>query len=351
MKWILPVVTLVVAAPPSASAVDRTGRVVETMRLALPRGAVPVGVARHADRVSFVVPGTTAFGRRFGVVDLRSRRARILTWGAGPRSWAAGGQFSPDGSKLLIRRWRKLVAVDVHTGRVTLVATDPSPRPFEWLDDGRVAFIDRGGRFRAVRVGSAATSLGFTLPSGASAEITWSPNGRFVLYGHRCAVHLVDLRTGRTRSLRSHTAGFDAAPGPWAPDGKHFVLPRGFWEHGCRSFGRYPQTTATVHDLVLRRVAVVAGFSFTWKPDDSVLVTTGGTTGNAVGLSQGASVFSLRHRRRAIVFVDRVNGRALLTRGGWLVYQRFAAAATDRNFNEFAPVPVYASLLTLRRRR
>src|ERR687888_326455 len=82
-----------------------------------------------------------------------ANRVRILTWGAGPSAFAVGGEFSPDGRLLLFRRWRRLLAVDVETGRVSFVADDPAPGALGWLSDGRVAFVDRRRRLMFVRPG------------------------------------------------------------------------------------------------------------------------------------------------------------------------------------------------------
>jgi hypothetical protein len=330
---------------------DGIPAVLATARLAVPVRGRPVAVSPRADVVSVLLPGSSTYGHRFALVDVPDGRLRLVAWGAGPRWWPPGGGFSPDGSKLLIRRWRRLVAVDIRTGRAAFVAFDQRPGPFGWLDDGRVAFIDRRGRFRAVRIGGRPTSLGFTLPADAAPDVTWSPNGRYVLFARRCAVHLRDLRTGATRSLGSRVAGFDPGPGPWAPDSKHVLLPRGLWENHCQTLWRYTQILATIHDVGLRHVSDVAGWNFSWSPDARVVVSTGGTTGNSVALLQGASVFSLRQRLRAPIFRNRVAGAAFLTTGGWLVHERYSAAATDRTFQEFADAPTYAARLSPRRRR
>jgi dipeptidyl aminopeptidase/acylaminoacyl peptidase len=327
------------------------GRVLATRRLPLPLGVRPVAASPQADVISVLLPGGATYGRRFGVVDVPTGRLRIVAWGAGPRWWPAGGEFSSDGSKLLIRRWRRLVAVDIRTGRAAFVAFDQGPGPFGWLNDGRVAFIDRRGRFRAVRIGGRPKSLGFTLPRDAAPDVTWSPNGRYVLYARRCAVHLLDLQAGTTGSLGSRVDGFDPAPGPWAPDSKHVLLPRGFWENHCRRLWRYPQTAATIHDVALRRVGEVSGWDFTWSPDGRVVVSTGGTTGSSVALLQGAGVFSLHRRVAATIFPNRVSGPAFLTANGWLVHERYLAAADDRTLEKYAAAPTYASLLIARWRR
>src|ERR671936_1093379 len=105
-----------------------------------------------------------------GYLDLRANRVRILTWGAGPSGFFVGGEFAPDGRLLLFRRWRRLLAVDVGTSRVSFVADDPSPGALGWLSDGRVAFVDRRRRLMFVRPGGRATPAGFRAPDPRGAD-------------------------------------------------------------------------------------------------------------------------------------------------------------------------------------
>lgn len=281
-----------------------------------------------------------------GYVDLRSSRTRILTWGAAGREFAVGGEFSRDGRLLLFRRWRRLLAVDVETGRVSFVADDPATWPIGWLADGRVAFVDRRRRLMVVRPGRRPHPTGFTAadPPGYDdlGRITWSPDGTKVLYGRRCGTWLLDLRTGRRRRV----GGEYTAPGQWSPDGRYFLLPYGTWAESCRLFSTPLWGGQELHGRGGRRLGSLPGGWSTWSTDGRHLVFFGGVSGTAVTYLQPLSVLNLRTHRLATLFANRNGGSAFLGPGGWLVYSRYdrSRLPPDR-VEKLVPVRTYVARL------
>jgi hypothetical protein len=272
---------------------------------------------------------------------------RILTWGAGPREFAVGGEFSPDGRLLLFRRWRRLLAVDVETGHVSFVADDPAPGAVGWLSDGRVAFVDRGRRLMFVRVGGRPTPAGFRSPdprgSDELGDFTWSPDGAKVLYAQRCETWLLDLRSGRRRKV----GGRFTAPGEWSPDGRFFVLREGEWQPSCRWFTTW-LGGGTLYARGGRRLGALQLGERTWSTDGRYLAFDDGVTGTAVAYEQPLSVLNLRTHRLAWIFHGRDYGPAFIGPGGWLVYERYDRPQAPPDEAPLVPARTYVARLVER---
>ena len=300
-------------------------------------------------RVSFeAYPYGGHFQFPVGYLDLRANRVRILTWGAGPSGFFVGGEFSPDGRLLLFRRWRRLLAVAVGTGRVSFVADDPSPGPLGWLSDGRVAFVDRRRQLMFVRPGGRATPAGFRAPDprGADdlADFTWSRDGTKVLYARNCRTWLLDLTSGRRRRV----AGRFAAPGQWSPDGRYFILQDVEWQPPCRRFFAGPAGGGTLYGRGGRRLGALPLGYPSWSTDGRYLAFTDGVTGTAVAYEQPLSVLNLRTHRLAWIFHDRTEGPAFLGPGGWIVYTRFDRAASPPDEAPLVPARTYVARIVER---
>lgn len=324
------------------------GRLLRTRLIAKRAPLELVDQSADGTLVSFISGNGGRFGYAVGVIDVRGGAVRIVARGAAPLGWPRGGELSRDGSFVLVRRWGRVFAADVQTGALTHVADDARPSSLDWLDDGRVSFVDARGRLIAVRPGGR-PRVRVALPPGSVA--TWSPNGRYVLYGSRCRTILLDLRTGGRRALRTPSTYEAAGPGSWSPDSRHFVAYRGQWEQGCNVLWTYTTSHATVHGTRGGQLAAVGGWSFTWSPDGNVLVATGGTKGSGVGYSQGARVVSLSQGLTAEIFDSRVDGRAFLAADGWLVHARYIATAPPESKTAVLPSRLLATQLSARWRR
>jgi Tol biopolymer transport system component len=285
-----------------------------------------------------------------GYLDLRANRMRILVWGAAPREFAVGGEFSPDGRLLLFRRWRRLLAVDVETGRVSFVADDPAPGPVGWLSDGRVAFVDRRRRLMFVPLGGRPTPAGFRAsdPPGVDdlGDFTWSPDGTEVLYSRGCRTWLFDLASRRHRRV----GGRFTKPGPWSPDGRYFILGDGVWQgqSGCRGFWSVLDGGGTLYARGGRRLGALPLGYPTWSTDSRYLTFTDGVTGTAVAYEQPLSVLNLRTHRLAWIFHDRDYGPAFIGPGGWVVYGRYDRPSALSDEAPLVPARTYVARMLAR---
>ena len=154
------------------------------------------------------------------VLDLiRGSRRHVV----GPLD-AVGGfapaSLSPDGRSLLYERAHPIV-VHLADGRTTRIPTRPELGPVEWLRDGRVAYVSRGGQLMFVRPGRRALGTRLWLP-GRPTNFSISPKGRRLVYTDpRNRLWLLDRATGRRRRLPP-----GLAPGPFSPDGRLVALTR-----------------------------------------------------------------------------------------------------------------------------
>jgi Tol biopolymer transport system component len=154
------------------------------------------------------------------LIDLAGRNRRRLV-----RPFSTGGvpgqvQLSPDGRSVLYDR-RTPVVVRIADGRVTRIATRPELGSAEWLRDGRVAYISRGGQLMFVRPGYRPHGTRLWLP-GRPVNFSISPDARRVVYmDPRWRTWLLDRQTGRRRRVQP---GLE--PGPFSPDGRFVALIR-----------------------------------------------------------------------------------------------------------------------------
>jgi Tol biopolymer transport system component len=200
-------------------------RIVRVRRLALlPEGSVnePITALSPDGSLAAYVLRQGAHRFELGAVDVASGTHRLLVRSATLSPLDEEGIFSPDGRELLFRRWARLEAVDVRTGRVRTVVSHAGQGSYYWLRDGRVAYLDRDGRLDLTRPDGKPRALGVRLsPDEMYAP---SPDGSRVLYQSASRIWLLDRRRRRRRPL-GH--GLSIQPGSWSPDGRRFALVRG----------------------------------------------------------------------------------------------------------------------------
>jgi TolB protein len=168
--------------------------------------------------VSFVrVGGGYGFG--IGVRSLVTGKSRILARSASLSPYGEQAIFSRDGRELVFRRWARLEAVDLATGRVRVVADHVSERDYIPLDGGQVAFVTHGGRIALVGSGRGVHPIAVRLqPDAAYAP---SPDASRVLYASSGRTWLLDRRTGRRRVV---AVGMPPSPASWSPESDRFAL-------------------------------------------------------------------------------------------------------------------------------
>jgi Tol biopolymer transport system component len=143
---------------------------------------------------------------------------------------AAAPSFAPEGNRIAFfaqgPRRATLVVAAVAARRLARVPVGPYPSPPSWSPNGRrLAFETRDGVFMIRADGGKPARLRGT--TRADGEPAWSPDGRTIAFTRRIhgrpSVHVVDVRTGRTRLLRRN-----AETPAWSPDGRRIAFTNGY---------------------------------------------------------------------------------------------------------------------------
>jgi WD40 repeat protein len=302
-----------------------------------------VDISRDGRLVAFVrVVGEDVY--QVGVVDLQSQRSRVLA-----TEHAAAGrlevvlaseispiQLSPTGRWLSLTRGNLVLAVDTTTGAMRRIGWATARDGLTWLNDGRLAFFDSHGSLVAARVGGRTEVLVRRVLRGPSAPPTVSPDGRYVLFARNCSVWLLDRRSGTTRNVapvwRERPSGasndrFGRAPGVWSPDSRHYFVTNGSWGYRCTVFSHGLDNSGRVRDVSGHDLLDSPGGWPSWGADGKVLLLNGGATGMAISYEQPLYVFDLRTRRTTLLLHGRLAGTAWAGPGGWVLYDRYDAAA------------------------
>ena len=262
--------------------------------------------------------------RELGVLDLRRNRVRRIARSRTPRA-ESQALFSPNGRRLLFRRWDRLLTADVSTGRLRSVARSASGA-FAWLEDGRVVFVADGGRLTIVRPGADGRPLA-GVPTVDRFAIT--PDGRRILYDRRCETFLLDRRTGARRRLSGHL--FVPARA-WAPDGSFFVLQRA---EECNRRDGAIWAYHSSDELFAsngKKVATSPGRGATWTRDSRLLFAYPHPTGSGVAGLESLVVIDPRRRRQSTLLREgNAYSEAFVGPGGWVVFTKYGRPELVRN--------------------
>lgn len=266
-----------------STAVGREARPTATAPTARPAGTIALtGIVGGGFRVRLWTPGgvrdTTIRGRAFG--------------------------WSPDGSRLLVQRGSALYAVRLGGAGEVLLTAHGNGFDAAWSPDGAmVAFAGgpvpgRPAYRRLLVVGADGRGVralrGWVADGGFfSGNVTWSPDGRKVVFAGRTA-------SDRRRWLYRVAADGTAPPEPlavevavsapvqptWSPDGSRLA----FSDSGTGSIGDL--VIASAGGRVVRRIA--GGTGPVWSPDGSMLAfRTHGRAGAWTARADGTHVTRL----------------------------------------------------------
>jgi Tol biopolymer transport system component len=197
-----------------------------------PRDAVdvPGSWSPSGTEIALVRLGPEREQYRVLVVDTRTRRARAVGLAS-----LVGGSWSPDGAKLAVVAVSRstlpyLSIVDVETGRARTMGRGVHPySKAAWSPSGSaVAYTTRRGAIRVVDVGSG-RSRTLTAPRLSLYDYgpTWSPDGRKIAFvrgpeveeytGTPSAVYVIDSGGGGLKRLRGLGVGGGGTLVTWAP--------------------------------------------------------------------------------------------------------------------------------------
>jgi len=205
------------------------------------------------DGHKFLYSGRRIDSAQMYTIDLRTGRKRTLpgTWNAAPAGW------SPDGKWILFVRqhgygsdylWR-VRPNGQDPRRITGYAPDSD---IHWLPDGRAEFIGTRGNQSTGRLvvldlhSGKVTILGTLLTPDSSA---WSPDGRTMVYAARKnqskppAIYTMSLNGGNRHRLTPKGKDYYDESPVWSPDGKNIAFMR-YADSGAQ---RYAQEIWTMH--------------------------------------------------------------------------------------------------------
>jgi hypothetical protein len=293
--------------------------------------------------------------------DLGPRDAPLR--GGGHHSITHGGAFfSPDDSMLLYRYGRWLHVAELFEGSVRRVA--PVLRrggSYQWLHDGRIAYVDARKRIVTRRIGERAKPTGVRIEGQGQDHARFSrwsldPSGRRLLAWDGCGTSLFDLETGRSRRL---LRGYSAGSSSWSPSGDRFVLVSGDTEATTWFVRDCPDIEVAgtgCHDKVFNADGTPVmgsrkslfggaltgghGHSLAWSKDGRWIFARQQPSGTCV--SGGANLFAAdtQERRRDQLLYGRMAGNAVGGHSGFFASVRYTTTlnslcdSTPDNDNE-----------------
>jgi hypothetical protein len=300
------------------------------------------------------VTDMTVDGSRVAVIrpigDTRSAVAGVLRVPGGhpqnlgriPAFQRWGPQLSPRGFHVLYWGNYKLHSIDVMDGDRRIVARRVSRLGmWDWLPDGRIAYVTTHRRVALVRPGHrpVKTALRIAgvkgkkyLSSALLSAVAVAPDASRALYTDpNCTVWSVSLKTGhRYRVAARFTVPFRA----WAPDATTFVLSRPpSYDRGqdCVREGSFRalflfRNGALVGRVTRRDDLLNTGISSTWSPDSRWLLVAVQPTGTQVTGYRYLEAASVRDQTTTVVVPDRLASDAFMGPDQGVVFSRYRFA-------------------------
>jgi hypothetical protein len=277
-----------------------------------------------------------------GILEVSSGRLRLV--GRVPAFQAWGPQLSPQGRRLLFWSGYALYTLDVSDGTMRLVVRHVAPRgAWDWLPDGRIAYLTLHRRLAFVRPGHRRVLAPLRIPKVTGRQwapyisgvllssVAVAPDGSRALYTTEdCTVRMENLRTGRRhRVARPYLSEFRA----WSPDGSRFVLdgtPDSRGRQCIRSEFRQLFLFRTGHGLVGRvtraRDSLNTGVLRTWSTDGRWLLLGVQPTGTQVTGYMYLLAANVSNHSVSEVITDRVASDSFADSSGRVVVSRYRFA-------------------------
>jgi Tol biopolymer transport system component len=251
-------------------------------------GASAPARAQTATPPKVALPEELSFNANGGIVLVRrDGTRRVLTPGVVQRlrsgrrhlGFYGGVDWSPDGSKLLARRWgpeRGLVVINTN-GKVT-ATIGRRALDGRWSPDGtRIAFVQRepeAGRvlFVASSDGRTATRIAARLPVFGDPAFSWSPDGTELAYAGQGAARLFIADSSGRRAPRPVAIATGGRPAmkvatvQWSPDGSLIAF---------TSLGSAREAVYVVRRDGTAPRHVADGYAIAWSPNGRLLAFAG----------------------------------------------------------------------------
>jgi WD40-like Beta Propeller Repeat len=284
------------------------------------------------------------FGERtwLGVLDLTTLdRRRVAPVPEYPLTRPA---FSPDGRRLAYRRGHSLWVFDSGADTRRVVARHVGVvAPIAWVADGRIAYVDVRRRLQFLVPGGIPHDSGFRFPRPSGIHLRTSmavsPDGSRVLVSDGCDARLVDLATGRRRTLPRHPLG--VPNGAWSPDGSHFVLDTMSFPTKLCSFSGGPGWIDLLYDAnghelgspLGLRGQQTHGHVISWSTDGDWLFVSNNPTGTGTTGLTSLSVVDVPRLQTTYLINSRLVDATFMGPGGWMVFSKYrfdTLAVADR---------------------
>jgi hypothetical protein len=251
--------------------------------------------------------------------------------------------FSPDGNRILFQDGHNLRVMELAEATTSIVAHTKNryETGYRWLNDGRIAYLNKFRRIAKRWIGHPAHPIGFAISDPAGFD-RWSidPSGRSLLMWNGCGTTLIDLETRTRRTLDD---AFVAERGSWSPNGNRFFLKSGSvydyipYRRHCphveggwrgRSLDKLYRRDGTSitrgkSSVFGESISGGHGHSTSWSKDGRFLLATYQWTGTCVMAYRELHAADMEKRRRDRLLNLRVQGDALGGRDGLVVFSRY----------------------------
>lgn len=282
----------------------------------------------------------TESGSWLGVIDLDELSLRQLI----RVGFVDDASFSPDATEIAFVDQGILSTVDVQSREVSELGEVHRQSRVWWLEDRRLAYIDRDRRLvmRPEQQSAEETPLVVPNPDGRDLlveQVSVSPDGSRAIYAHDCQPWIVDLADGTETALaprpKKRFWGYGMPKEAWSPDMSHLLVHK-LTDYRCKQPGG-PGWLDVLYTGAGERIGYVLGDDgglshwhyASWSTDSKWLLLTMQPTGTQVLGVQQLWAIDLGSRTRSLVLADRVATPAFVDADRRLVVSRYDSSRGD----------------------